>query len=99
MGVLRSLGRWLGLGRATPPPAHIAPGARVRLRSPLATSHKVWIPVGAAGIVVGWDTPAHRVSVELDTPRTVVTVPWSWVEEEREPPSGPTLAGRAPSAP
>jgi hypothetical protein len=42
----------------------------------------VWIPAGAAGVVVGWDTPGRRVSVELDAPRTVVTVPWAWVEEE-----------------
>lgn len=76
------------------PPALIEPGARVRLRSPLATPHKVWIPAGAAGIVVGWDTPGRRVSIELDTPRTVVTVPWSWVEAEppRAPPAPPDAA-------
>ncbi len=85
MGFLASLGRWLGFGRATPLPDHIGPGARVRLTNPLATSQKVWIPEGAAGIVVGWDARARRVSVELDTPRTVVTVPWAWVAEERLP--------------
>ena len=69
------------------PPAHaarIAPGRRVRLRTPLASSHTVWIPAGAAGIVVGGDAGARQVSVELDTPRTVITVPWSWVEDEPE---------------
>ncbi len=75
MGFLGALGRWLGPGRATPLPAHLVPGARVRLRTPLATSQKVWIPVGATGIVVGWDARARRVSVELDTPRTVVREP------------------------
>jgi hypothetical protein len=95
-----ALGRWLGaLGRLlaawrpVAPPAHIEPGARVRLRSPLATPHKVWIPAGAAGIVVGWDTPGRRVSIELDTPRTVVTVPWSWVEAE-PPPAPPDAAAQ-----
>ena len=78
------------------PPAMIEPGARVRLRNPLATLHKVWIPAGAAGIVVGWDTPRRRVSIELDTPRTVVTVPWSWVEEE-PPPELPETAAAPPS--
>jgi hypothetical protein len=87
-GWLGALGRWLPLGRPRLPPALIEPGARVRLRTPLATPHKVWIPAGAAGIVVGWDTPGRRVSVELDAPRTVVTVPWSWVEEEPPPAPG-----------
>jgi len=67
-------------GRAT----RIAPGSRVRLRSPLASRHTVWIPAGAAGTVVGGDTAARQVSVELDSPRTVVTVPWSWIEDEPE---------------
>jgi hypothetical protein len=80
-GWLQTLRHWLG-GRPALPPALVAPGARVRLRTPLATSHKVWIPAGAAGIVVGWDTPGRQVTVELDRPRTVVTVPWSWIEPE-----------------
>jgi hypothetical protein len=62
----------------------VAYGARVRLRQPLASSHAVWIPAGASGIVVGWDAPGRRVSLELDTPRSVVTVPWAWVEDEPE---------------
>jgi len=82
---LGALGRLLPAGKRVGPPAMIEPGARVRLRTPLATTHKVWIPVGATGIVVGWDTPARQVSIELDTPRTVITVPWSWVEEEPPP--------------
>jgi hypothetical protein len=85
-GWLQALRRWLG-GRPALPPALVAPGARVRLRTPLATSHKVWIPAGAVGIVVGWDTPGRQVTLELDRPRTVVTVPWSWIEAE--PPDAP----------
>ena len=81
-----------GLPGGSPP--SILPGARVRLRSPLASSHKVWIPAGASGIVVGWDAPARRVSIELDAPRTVVTVPWAWVEAAPEP-----AAEAAPEAP
>ncbi len=81
-------------GRSPLRTAPFVPGARVRLRTPLASSHTVWIPAGAAGIVVGWDTPGRRVSIELDTPRTMVTVPWAWVEEEPEtPPTAPTPAG------
>jgi len=75
------------------------PGARVRLRTPLASSHKVWIPAGASGIVVGWDAPARRVSIELDAPRTVVTVPWSWVEEAPEPASGAAPEASPPQRP
>ena len=78
--------RATGLSGAGPP--SILPGARVRLRTPLASSHKVWIPAGASGIVVGWDALARRVSIELDAPRTVVTVPRAWVEEAQEPPPG-----------
>ncbi len=62
----------------------IAVGHRVRLRTPIASSHTVWIPAGAAGIVVGGDPTTRVVSIELDTPRTVVTVPWSWIEAEPE---------------
>ena len=93
---------WLGalrrrFARRPPaPPALVEPGSRVRLRNPLASTHRVWIPAGAAGIVVGWDAPGRRVSIELDTPRTVVTVPWSWIEEEPPPsasPGSPTPGG------
>jgi hypothetical protein len=50
----------------------------------------VWIPAGASGIVVGGD--ARRVSIELDAPRTVVTVPWAWVEAAPAPAPGPPPA-------
>jgi hypothetical protein len=82
---------WLGAlrrrfaGRPPALPTLVEPGSRVRLRNPLASTHRVWIPAGAAGIVVGWDAPGRRVSIELDTPRTVVTVPWSWIEAEPPP--------------
>jgi hypothetical protein len=83
---------WLGTlrrlvgGRPPLPPPLIEPGARVRLRTPLASPHKVWIQAGAAGVVIGWDAPARQVSIELDTPRTVITVPWAWIEKEPDPP-------------
>ncbi len=101
-----SLRDWLGglgrrlAGRPAVLPSHVEPGSRVRLRNPLASSHRVWIPAGAAGIVVGWDTPGRRVSIELDSPRTVVTVPWSWIEEEPPPgaPTAPTQASGPPAA-
>ena len=70
-------------------PARVTPGNRVRLRMPIASSHTVWIPAGAAGIVVTGDPRARTVRVELDRPRTVVTVPWSWVEDEPEPKPAP----------
>lgn len=95
-GFLRALGRLAGLRRTPDPPRHVAPGTRVRLRTPLASRERIWIPAGAAGIVVGWDAPARRVSVELDKPRTVITIPWSWIEDEapegepvRSSPAGP----------
>ena len=90
--LLRALERLLGRRPPGPPP-RLGLGARVRLRQPLASSHTVWIPAGASGIVVGWDAPGRRVSLELDTPRTVVTVPWAWVEGEPEP--APPEAERA----
>ena len=90
---LATLRRRLG-GRPPLPPPLIEPGARVRLRTPLASTHRVWIPAGAAGIVVGWDSPARQVSIELDAPRTVITVPWSWIEAEPESP--PAETPRAP---
>ncbi|HZS32223.1 MAG TPA: hypothetical protein VFC42_02480 [Methylomirabilota bacterium] len=82
-----------------PPPRWRAPsrvhvGMRVHLRMAIASPHTTWIPAGAAGVVVGGDPRRRRVSVELDAPRTVVTVPWAWIEEDREaapaaPPSTP----------
>jgi hypothetical protein len=87
--------RRLVVGRPPLPPPLIEPGARVRLRTPLASPHKVWIQAGAAGVVIGWDAPARQVSIELDTPRTVITVPWAWIEKEpeatpgEEPAAGP----------
>lgn len=70
-----------------PIPDLIVPGARLSLRNPLATPHKVWIPAGATGIVVGWDRQQRRVNLELDSPRTLVSVPWSWVEAVQPPPA------------
>jgi hypothetical protein len=65
---------------------------RVQLRMPIASPHTTWIPAGAAGVVVGGNPKARQVSIELDAPRTVITVPWSWVEEEPAPanPAGAT---------
>jgi hypothetical protein len=76
--------------RAAPAPRWRAPtrvhiGMRVLLRMPIASPHTTWIPAGAAGVVVGGNPKARQVSVELDSPRTVITVPWSWVEEEPAP--------------
>ena len=67
------------------PPTKVHLGMRVQLRMPIASPHTTWIPAGAAGVVVGGNPKARQVSVELDTPRTVITVPWSWVEEEPAP--------------
>lgn len=93
MGVPTWLARLLGRPPAPAPrPPLIAAGRRVRLRQPLAGSHRVWIQAGAVGIVIGWDAGARQVSVELDAPRTVVTVPWSWVEDEETPPAPPRPA-------
>lgn len=64
------------------PPNRVQVGMRVLLRIPIASPHTTWIPAGAAGVVVGGNQKARQVSVELDMPRTVITVPWSWVEEE-----------------
>lgn len=74
-------------GRSTPPFV----GQRVALRQPIASAHKVWINEGTTGVVVGGDAKARQVSIELDTPRTVITVPWAWVEEE-EPEATPSTA-------
>ena len=80
----------------TPTRVHV--GMRVQLRIPIASPHTTWIPAGAAGVVVGGDTRARQVSVELDTPRTVITVPWNWVEEEPapSPEDGPAESPAAP---
>jgi hypothetical protein len=77
------------------PPTRVHVGMRVRLRVPIASPHTIWIPAGTAGVVVGGNPKARQVSVELDTPRTVITVPWSWVEEEPTP-SAPADPGGAP---
>jgi hypothetical protein len=66
-------------------PTRVHLGMRVQLRIPIASPHTTWIPAGATGVVVGGNPKARQVSIELDTPRTVITVPWSWVEEEPEP--------------
>ena len=79
-------------------PSRVHVGMRVRLRIPIASPHTTFIPAGAAGVVVGGNPKGRQVSIELDAPRTVVTVPWSWVEEEPEP--APAAAPPdAPSAP
>jgi hypothetical protein len=70
------------------PPARVHVGMRVQLRIPIASPHTTWIPEGATGVVVGGDTRARQASVELDTPRTVISVPWNWLEEEPEPAPG-----------
>jgi hypothetical protein len=79
------------------PPSRVHVGMRVQLRIPIASPHTTYIPAGAVGVVVGGNPKARQVSVELDAPRTVVTVPWSWVEEEPEsakaatPPDPPSI--------
>jgi hypothetical protein len=87
-------------GAARPPvprwkaPTRIYLGMRVQLRMPIASPHTTWIPEGAAGVVVGGNPKRRQVSVELDRPRTVITVPWAWVEEEpASPPPDPGRAG------
>jgi hypothetical protein len=87
-----------GRGPAAPVPRWRAPtrvyaGMRVQLRMPIASPHTTWIPAGATGVVVGGNPKARQVSIELDTPRTVITVPWSWVEEEPEPSTTDDPAG------
>ena len=81
------------------PPTRVYVGMRVHLRIPIASPHTTWIPAGAAGVVVGGNPKARQVSVELDTPRTVITVPWSWVEEEPEPSGQADQAGASGSFP
>lgn len=65
-------------------PTRVHVGMRVQLRIPIASPHTTWIPAGATGTVMGGDAKARQVSIELDTPRTIITVPWNWVEEEPE---------------
>jgi hypothetical protein len=77
-------------------PTHVHAGMRVLLRIPIASPHTTWIPAGASGVVVGGNPKTRQVSIELDSPRTVVTVPWSWVEEEPEPTATPDPAGIPP---
>ena len=89
---------------ATPAPRWRAPtrvhlGMRVHLRIPIASPQTTWIPAGAAGVVVGGNPKARQVSVELDTPRTVITVPWSWVEEEPTPAATTDPAGASTPSP
>jgi hypothetical protein len=77
-------------------PTRVHVGMRVLLRVPIASPHTTWIPAGSAGVVVGGNPKGRQVSVELDTPRTVITVPWSWIEEE--PPSAAAGAAGASDA-
>ena len=81
------------------PPTRVQIGMRVQLRMPIASPHTTWIPAGAAGVVVGGNPKARQVSIELDTPRTVITVPWSWVEEEPLPADPAGAPGEPPKAP
>ena len=81
------------------PPARVHIGMRVRLRMPIASPQTTWIPAGAAGVVVGGNAKARQVSVELDSPRTVITVPWNWVEEEPASAAPTDSAGAAPAPP
>jgi len=90
----------LRAGRRWTAPARVDLGMRVVLRVPIASPHTTWIPEGAAGIVVGGNPKARQVSIELDAPRTVVTVPWAWVEAEPPPaeaPDGPQAEGAPPA--
>ena len=83
MSLFGKLRAWLagrGIGHALLPP--LAHGARVRLRVPLTSQGTVWVPAGASGMVVGGEAGTSRVTVELDEPRTLITVPRAWLEEE-----------------
>lgn len=87
LSLFRRLRAWLvgrvARGGPLPPLAH---GTRVRLRVPLTSRGTVWVPAGAAGTVVGGEARGRRVTVELDAPRTLITVPRGWLEvEERLP--------------
>ena len=80
-------------------PSRVQVGMRVLLRIPIASPHTTWIPAGAAGVVVGGNPKTRQVSIELDTPRTVITVPWSWVEEEPAATADPAATPSDPTAP
>jgi hypothetical protein len=80
-------------------PTRVHVGMRVQLKIPIASPHTTWVPSGATGVVVGGDAKARQVSVELDTPRTVITVPWSWVEEEPEPATAADAAESTTASP
>jgi hypothetical protein len=79
-------------------PARLVFGARVRLRTPIASPHTVHIPAGATGVVVGADARGRQVRVELDSPRTVLTVPGTWLEGEPDPPAADPQADPPASA-
>lgn len=68
-----------------PPLTPLAPGTHVRLRVPLTSRRTVWVRAGASGVVVGGEADSRRVTVELNEPRTLITVPRGWLEEEAGP--------------
>lgn len=75
---------WARLSRLVTSPAlpPLAPGTRVRLRVPLTSRRTVWVRAGASGVVVGGEADSRRVTVELNEPRTLITVPRKWLDEE-----------------
>lgn len=79
-------GRWrawlTSLVIRRPPLPSLAHGTRVRLRVPLTSKGTVWVRAGAPGVVVGGEARGGRLTVELDEPRTLITVPRGWLEEE-----------------
>ena len=79
-------------------PSRVHVGMRVQLRIPIASPHTTWIQAGATGVVVGGNAKTRQVSIELDAPRTVVTVPWTWVEEEPEPAATPDPPATPPDS-
>ena len=79
-------------------PSRVHVGMRVQLRIPIASPHTTWIQAGATGVVVGGNAKTRQVSIELDAPRTVVTVPWAWVEEEPEPAATPDPPATPPDS-
>jgi hypothetical protein len=91
-----------GAPAATPrwrAPSRVQVGMRVLLRIPIASPHTTWIPAGASGVVVGGNPKTRQVSIELDTPRTVITVPWGWVEEEPAEAGDPAATPPDPTTP
>jgi len=84
LSLFRRLRAWLatrGRRARLPPLAH---GAHVRLRVPLTSQGTVWVRAGASGVVVGGEAGTDRVTVELDEPRTLITVPRAWLEEVQD---------------